>query len=123
MTKAQEQIDIHTKEIKHLESLVSQESVRMRQLTKEVIKIDDILSLIDKKLDRVTDGKKSFFILASLCTGALFIATILFLVIRLGPEGYSRSDAQADRDRLCVVLKKMHPEQAELCPIIQGQTD
>lgn len=53
----------------------------------------------------------------------IWITFISWVLWRLGPGGYTPSDAQADRERLCIALNEVFPKANLKCPEITGTVD
>lgn len=96
-------------------------------MTDNANRLERLQGVMDRADDRHAKFRKAIIeptrlMTLAVCLLGLSVAGIvLFLVIRLGPEGYSAQDAQRDRDLLCNALMKRFPDDPFLCPEIQGE--
>lgn len=73
--------------------------------TLECLSARTVSSAPDTAVDRSVRNEMLIWII-----GALMIAQSVFLILRLGPGGYSLADAQYDRGKMCAAIGAALPE-------------
>ena len=106
-----------------MEQKINAISKELKSSIERVKSLNRVIEAQTMDINALLSDRKSTALhgIAIYVNSALLILMTLFLVLRLGPFGYSSADAQADRTRLCDSLTARFPQKSFHCPPITGK--